>query len=229
MKYSYSRLSMYDRCPRKFRYKYIDLLDIDTDSPVFEKGKYFHAILEHYPKIPTWEFKYPENKANAPAMLKQILKFCETDRRYQYLIGKPLYQREQQFYLNPALENCEEADQLINGCIDYVGVVDDCAILVDWKSGKTQKYASFKQLELYSIWAFNNFPEINTVKTMLFFVEQDAILPNSIDRSEVEFIKNKLMDSIEKVEFDTEYKKCVKEDCQYCDYITHCQPFKVKI
>jgi CRISPR/Cas system-associated exonuclease Cas4 (RecB family) len=228
MNYSYSRLSIYDRCPRKFKFRYIDELDIDTDSPVFEKGKYFHAILEKYPDIPEWDFKYSDNKNNAADMLKQIRTFCETDKRYQYLIGKVLYQREQQFYLNHALENCDEENQFINGCIDYVGVTDDCVLLIDWKSGKTQKFASFKQLELYSIWAFNNFPKINTVKTMLFFIEQDSILTNSIDRTEVDYIKKSLIEKIKTIESDTDYKKCVKEDCHYCEYNLNCKPFKVK-
>ena len=42
-------------------------------------------------------------------------------------------------------------ESIINGIIDYVGHYNDNIILVDWKTGMSQKYASLNQLKFYSL------------------------------------------------------------------------------
>lgn len=230
MNYSYSRLSMFDRCPKKFEYRYITKFEIpDKDNVIFERGKFLHALIEQYPALPEFEFKYKENIDMKMEYISLISNLCRNDKKMKYLLSpEVLYSKEQQFYLDAMMCNCDEENQLVNGIIDYVGLTDKYVILCDWKSGRTQKYASFDQLKFYCIWAFNNFPHINTVKAFLYFIEQNIYVYEEIDRADVWNIKNKYLKKIDIIESTTDFKKIIKEDCQYCDYRHDCQPFKVR-
>lgn len=233
MNYSYSRLSMFDRCPKKFHYKYIELYSITDDSAVFEKGRYLHSLLEHYPNIPEFKFEFLDVEDKKDLFIEQIHSLCKYEPKVKFLL-KNCIAREQQFYLerdiNLSLVNCEKDDQLINGVIDYVGKVTDSVILCDWKSGQTQKYASFEQLKLYSIWAFNEFPEINNIILFLYFIEQNLYLRLDLNRDkDFEVIKQNVLNKINTIETTKEYNKIKKEDCQYCPYFQECNPYKVKI
>src|SRR5262245_14750592 len=44
--YSHSRLSAYEDCPRKFRYRYVDEIKVDTEGVEAFMGKRVHEILE---------------------------------------------------------------------------------------------------------------------------------------------------------------------------------------
>jgi CRISPR/Cas system-associated exonuclease Cas4 (RecB family) len=220
---------MFDRCPKKFHYRYIERFVIpDDDNPVFEKGKYFHALLEHYPEIPEYEFKFKENRDKKMDYIKFITDLCRDDKKIQFLFANGVY-REKQFYLDKNLDNCGEEDQLVNGIIDFVGKIDNNIIICDWKSGHTQKYASFEQLKLYAIWVFNEFPLINNVVCFFYFVEQEDYIRLDITREECVVNKQALLNKINNIETTTDFTKTKKEDCQYCPYVKDCNPFKLKV
>ena len=229
MNFSYSRMSCYTRCPKKFEFKYIfELKPPNEDTVIFERGRYLHTLLEHYPTLPEFQFKFSENELMKMDYITLISNFCR-DKKVKHLFDITLY-KEKQFYLDKDLNNCEVENQLINGSIDYVGKSNDQTIvLVDWKSGKTQKYASFEQLKLYSLWAFNEFPDINKVVAILYFIEQDLNIRLDIIRDEVQLIKDKTLELISEINNSTEFKKNIKEDCQYCPFYEDCKPYKVKI
>jgi putative RecB family exonuclease len=44
--YSHSRLSTFEDCPRKFRYRYVDQIKVDTEGVEAFMGKRVHEILE---------------------------------------------------------------------------------------------------------------------------------------------------------------------------------------
>jgi CRISPR/Cas system-associated exonuclease Cas4 (RecB family) len=229
MKFSYSRLSLYKECPKKFWYKYIDKSIISTDSPIFEKGKFIHALIETYPNLPAYEFKFEEVRSKMIQYITQIFDLCATDKKMIWLLDNCLF-REKQFYLNHALNNCTEEDgSLVNGIIDYVGMIGETLIIADWKTGQTQKYASFEQLKLYSIWAFNEFPEINSVRCFFFFIEQNKTLHLEIKRSELSGLKLNVLSVIDDINKDTVFKKKPADNCKYCDKYNDCKPYNVQM
>jgi hypothetical protein len=56
------------------------------------------------------------------------------------------------------------------GIADLITLQDDKAYLVDYKTGKSSKYADTKQLEVLSLAIFKHFPEVKKVKAGLLFV-----------------------------------------------------------
>jgi CRISPR/Cas system-associated exonuclease Cas4 (RecB family) len=125
--------------------------------------------------------------------------------------------------------NNEIDESLLNGIIDYIGKYNDSIILVDWKTGLSQKYASLDQLKFYSLYIFNNFSDINKLKLFLFFVEQDVYVYEEVTRDDYETIKNKYINIISNIKNDIEYKCNKKDDCLRCEYYENCKPFNIKV
>jgi ATP-dependent helicase/nuclease subunit B len=232
MSYSYSGISLYEKCPKKYYYKYILKLTLPfEDKPVFEKGRFIHHIIEFYPTLPEFKFKFKEVENKKDEYLKQINTFIETNKKMKFLLSnETLLHREKVFYLDKNLKEVNTKEEsLLNGIIDYIGQYQDNILIVDWKSGKSTKYASLNQLKYYSLYIFNNFPNINKLKILLFFVEQDKCMYEEVTRDDYNNIKEKYLNIITKIETDTEYKNTKCEDCIHCDYYLECKPFQIKL
>lgn len=62
------------------------------------------------------------------------------------------------------------------GIADLVVLDNDRAFLVDYKTGKSSRYADTKQLEILSLALFKHFPQLKKVKAgLLFVVAQDFV------------------------------------------------------
>ena len=232
MSFSYSKISLYERCPKKYFFKYIEKIVVPfEDKPVFEKGRFIHHILEHYPDLPEFKFKFKEVEDCKNKYLTETNKLITNNKKVNFFLNKDiLLHREKEFFLDENLKEVKTREEsIINGIIDYVGQYNDNIILVDWKTGLTQKFASLNQLKFYSLYIFNNFLTINKLKVFLFFVEQDAYIHEDITREDSEKIKEKYLNLIENISTDQEYKCKKKEDCISCEYYEICKPFKVKL
>ena len=50
--YSASRLAVYEQCPRKFKYKYVDKIPVPFEpSLALTRGKVIHSLLEFHGKM----------------------------------------------------------------------------------------------------------------------------------------------------------------------------------
>ena len=74
--------------------------------------------------------------------------------------------------LTKGLEPCEffAKDVWWRGIADLIILQGDKAYVVDYKTGKSAKYADPKQLELLSLALFKHFPQVKKVKGGLLFV-----------------------------------------------------------
>jgi hypothetical protein len=59
------------------------------------------------------------------------------------------------------------------GIADLIILQDDKALTVDYKTGKSSKYADLKQLEILSLAIFKHFPHVKKVKAGLMFLFAD--------------------------------------------------------
>lgn len=232
MSFSYSKISLYERCPKKYYFKYIEKLQVPfEDKPVFEKGRFIHHIIEHYPELPEFNFKFKEVEDKKLDYLNQINEFITKNKKAKFFLDQNvLLHREKEFFLNEKLEEVKTREEsIINGIIDYVGHYNDNIILVDWKTGMSQKYASLNQLKFYSLYIFNNFPSINKLKVFLFFVEQDEYIYEELTRTDYKKTEEKYLKLIHTILDDTEYKCKKAEDCMRCEYYENCKPFKINL
>jgi hypothetical protein len=143
-----------------------DYTEKETEAMLY--GTLFHEAAENFVKDDTpipEKFKYAEsaltNLKNKPGK-----KLCE------YKLG-----------LTEDLEPCGFFDENVwfRGIADLIILDGDTAWVVDYKTGKSARYADKGQLELMALATFKHFPEIKKVKAGLLFVIAKALIKDSYD------------------------------------------------
>jgi hypothetical protein len=85
--------------------------------------------------------------------------------------------------LTSNLEPCGFFDKEVwwRGVADLIIINDDKAYVIDYKTGKSAKYADTKQLELLSCALFKHFPNVKKVKGGLLFVVSNDLIKDNYD------------------------------------------------
>jgi hypothetical protein len=155
--WSYSSLDLFDQCPHKY-YRLRVKKDIkEPPSEHLSYGLDVHKAAEEFIRdgVPIPE-KY---SYLVPALTK--LRDYEGEKLCEYRMG-----------LTRKLEPCAFYDKQVwwRGIADLIVLQGDSAKIVDYKTGKSSKYADTKQLELLSLAVFKHFPQVKRVKGGLLFV-----------------------------------------------------------
>ena len=157
--WSFSSIKTFEQCPKKFYHlKVAKDFQEDQNAEHLIYGTRFHEAAEFYIRDNTPlppEFKYAKPSLdNLKARPGQ--KLCE------YEMG-----------LTENLEPCGFKDPNVwwRGIADLIILEDDgTARVLDYKTGKSAKYADTGQLELMALAVFKHFPQVHTVKAGLLFV-----------------------------------------------------------
>lgn len=155
--WSYSSLDLFNQCPQKY---YRLRVKKDIKEPPTEHLSYgldVHKAAEEYIRdgVPIPEkYKYLE-----PSL--EMLRNYEGDKLCEYRMG-----------LTRKLEPCDFLGKGVwwRGIADLIILQGDSAKIVDYKTGKSSKYADTKQLEILSLAVFKHFPQVKRVKAGLLFV-----------------------------------------------------------
>lgn len=158
--WSFSSMKMFDQCPKKYYHlKVAKDYEEDFNTEAILYGNQFHEAAEGYirdgGKLDP-RFKYAKkalDKLNAIPGTK----LCE------YKMG-----------LTEDLEPCGFFDENVwwRGVVDLAIIDEDKgeARVIDYKTGKSVRYADTGQLELMTLAIFKHFPQITRVKAGLLFV-----------------------------------------------------------
>tara|TARA_R100000963_G_C4642263_1_gene105890 strand:- start:261 stop:929 length:669 start_codon:yes stop_codon:yes gene_type:complete len=168
--WSYSSLSLFKQCPRRFFRERIlkDISEPERDYLIY--GKEAHQAAEEYGR----------DGVDIPEKYKFIQPYVD---KLMKTAGEKYY--EYKMALTCDLEPCsfEDTDSAWwRGIADFVAVDGDKALLVDYKTGKSTRYADTKQLEVLSLALFRHFPEVTTVKGGLLFVVAEELVEESFYR-----------------------------------------------
>ncbi len=80
---------------------------------------------------------------------------------------------------------------IVNGATAWVG---------DWKTGKSSKYADTSQLELMAAMTMTHFPEVQKVKSMLFFIVPNDVILSLYRREQMPEILSKWVGHVSAIE-----------------------------
>ena len=174
--WSYSSLSLFQQCPKKYYHLRVekDYKEPETDALLY--GKRLHEAAEFYigkdtPLPP--QFAFIKNTLDLLKTLGEGGEFlCE------YRMG-----------LTRDLQPCEFFDKNVwwRGVADLVILKDDKAYLVDYKTGKSSRYADTKQLEILALALFKHKPNIKLVKGgLLFLLANDFVKVDYEDSQQAE-------------------------------------------
>ena len=161
--WSYSSLSLFQQCPHKYyRLRVVkDIVEPPTEHLNF--GLDVHKVCEDYISK---DVPIPEKYSYIQQPLDSLKKM-EGEKLCEYKMG-----------LTRDLEPCGFFDKNVwwRGVADLIILQGEKAMVVDYKTGKSSRYADTKQLDILSLAAFKHFPQVQHVKGgLLFLVAGDLI------------------------------------------------------
>lgn len=128
--WSYSKLTLYEQCPAKFKYRYILGLP-GAGSAAMERGTAYHKALElHGPGTPTPLWLAPH--------LPHIQGVMKGAKREHIITFAPKWEKLK-----------EGARYWFKAVLDIMQIKKKVGVVVDWKTGKEYD-THVDQLELYS-------------------------------------------------------------------------------
>ena len=157
--WSFSKAKAFEQCPKQFYHEKILKQYPVEETDAMRYGTEFHKACEDYIKseapLPK-KFDFIQQTLDA-LNEKRGIKMCE-----------------QKLGLTADLEPCGFFDKRVwfRGIADLViiDVLTGVAWVIDYKTGKSLKYADKGQLELMALVVFKHYPQITRVKAGLLFV-----------------------------------------------------------
>jgi len=185
--WSFSKIKAFEQCPKQFYHMKIarDYVESETEAMLY--GTAFHTAAEEYIRD---NKPMPSQFGYAVAALdrlraKQGNKLCE------YKLG-----------LTKDLEPCGFSDEDVwfRGIADLIILDEDVAWVVDYKTGKSARYADKGQLELMALVVFKHFPQVETVKAGLLFVVSKNLIKDVYTKEQVPALWEKWLADYSKME-----------------------------
>jgi len=175
-RWSFSSIKLFEQCPRKYHHLKIlkDYVESETEAMLY--GTRFHEAAEFYIKNDTPLPQYFSFVKSTLDNLKQMSgeKLCE-------------YEMGVKEDLTPCAFN--DPDVWFRGIADLLILDHETGEgrVIDYKTGKSAKYADPGQLELMALCVFKHFPTIKKVKSGLLFVVCNAFIKDkhSADQQDV--------------------------------------------
>jgi len=162
-----------------------DYDDRVTDAMLY--GTAFHTAAEEYVRDGT---PMPERFDYAVSAIDSLVskkgeKLCE------YELG-----------LDEDLKPCTFSDEDVwfRGIADLIILDDDLAWIIDYKTGKSARYADVGQLELMALAVFKHFPQVDNIRAGLLFVVSKDLIKSSYTRDQEDTLWHKWKNSFGRME-----------------------------
>ena len=185
--WSFSKIKAFEQCPKQFYHMRIakDYIESETEAMLY--GTAFHQAAEEYIRDGTpmpAKFDYAVGALDS-LKSKQGNKLCE------YKLG-----------VTKDLEPCGFTDKGVwfRGIADLIILDDDVAWVVDYKTGKSARYADKGQLELMALVVFKHFPQVEKVKAGLLFVVSKDLIKDVYTKEQVPALWEKWLADYSKLE-----------------------------
>lgn len=228
--YSFSKICVFEECQFKFYLKYCQKIKTTPDEKFFEKGRFYHYVLENYPNPLKEKFIFQFNSENkVKEFQKQIKRFIQNEKIKKILKNK----RKNEVEIKLLFEGNEF--KVFDGNkyeSDFYGYVDSIlkdengeVYIIDWKSkkGKDNFRPSWFQLEIYAYWFFLKFPNINKAHILFGYIEDVDIEERILERDkDLSRIEKTLINKINKIEQTEFFEKQKDRTCKWCEYFLHC-------
>jgi putative RecB family exonuclease len=251
--YSHSKLASYENCPRQYKLKYIDKIELPEAGEGIEAflGSRVHETLEklHKELILTklnsldellhyyeelWDKHWHENVA--------IVKRGYTKEHY-FNAGREAisgyYKRYQPFNQSKTLSTehllaFKIDDFSIRGFIDRVGYKGNGIYEIhDYKvSGylpSQEKLDSDRQLALYQIGIKEQFRDAADIRLIWHYLLFDKEITSTRTDAQLEDLKKEIVAQIHTIENDTRFEPKESALCDWCEYPEHCPAKKHEI
>lgn len=233
MNISYSRISTYSQCPLKYKYQYIDKLDIS--APALRIGSTCHKIIANQLAKPKLDNKLDyidiidivEDNNTSDSELKEVLNIVTEDKIK--LIIDTLSLRYTSYEVEKRYEYYDEENK-----VNLVGVIDLLLYnksrkeytILDFKTSKINKKGThyppdWLQLRMYYHILTKN--KMNIDKNLcVFFLRSGLRVYDQITNRKFAYMKRKVYKIAKEIREDTQFKPKLNKFCYYCPYKDKC-------
>ena len=250
--YSYSRLESYEKCPQKFKFRYIDKIIPEVEKSVeAHLGKSVHHALEwlytqvkekRIPSIDDLIENYVQawEREFAPNML--IVNKQLTFKDYQikgveflvsyYISNKPFDENTLELEKRIYLTLDKEGKYKLTGFIDRLSynLTTNEYEIHDYKTANSppsmERLKKDRQLALYSLAIKELFGEDKEVKMVWHFLALNKKFIHKKTNEELQTLKTEVIALIEKIESTTNFPPNVSPLCSWCEYKSICPAWK---
>lgn len=246
--YSYSKLSTFEQCPLKFKFKYIDYLESDFEETIEGfLGKQVHKTLE-------WIYNSQEKHFELDDIVKYFIDSWNNNFNLDIKIIKQLpaehyFNKGIKFLINYFLRNSPFKDNtiatekkvLINldpkGEYKLMGYIDrlvhnpttNIFEIHDYKTGtikSPEMLDNDRQLALYSIAVRDSFEDVNDIFLIWHFLDYNQEIRSKRTLQELENLKKNVIELINKIESTTHFQANPGPLCNWCEFQSKCPAFK---
>lgn len=216
--WSFSGLKEYEQCPFK---RYLNKVGghRGPQSPAANRGNEYHDAIE----------KYIDGRSGSLPKIHEASRPFIDALRDRFAEGSIIL--EQNWYIDREWNTVDESNVISSNDFWAIFIIDcfefeskTSACITDWKTGKSKnnemKHA--EQLMLYSIAAFERFPDLEYIKVQCAYVDEGHIsLQRGFNRKQVQLFKNQFAKRATIMTTATEFlPKPSKFNCKWCDYKT---------
>lgn len=246
--YSHSRLSSFEDCPRKFKYRYVDELKVDSEGVEAFMGKRVHEILER--------LYHHVARFGKPPSLAQVLERFQKDwaGAWHDKVMIVRVENSPEYYHDRGarcLENFYRAHYPFNdgetvgleqrvhlqldgeGRYRAVGIVDRIVRRSDGvfeiHDYKTSGYLPHqrrvdedRQLALYQIGLSQTYPDARDVELVWHYLVFNKTLRSRRTPEALEKLCGETVRLIDAIEAETEYRAKPGPLCRWCEYADMC-------
>ena len=215
---SKSQINNYESCPQKWKLDKIDKIP-QPPSPILERGKEVHAVLEHFYEGAETVTEAVHNMLDNPLARKhnkEIKNFIEFNKRLS---------SDGETLLHPVMieEYLKDKELNISGFVDAVYVNErDETLVLDYKTGKLRPLSHHRfELALYARMVELNKGVVPT-HWGIYFVDHDVLKTERVKEDEVYKAMAKVHEVRSKINAK-EFPRRPKYPCTWCPYYkTHC-------
>jgi len=253
--YSHSRLSTFEQCPLKFKYRYIDKIIPEIEKTIeIHLGSTVHDALE-------WLYIQIQNK-KLPTIDEIIVYYAEKwEENYKPEIiivkngitTKDYFNKGVQFILNYYTKNHpfddgtieiekkilinldEEGKYKLQGFIDRLvhNIETGKYEVHDYKTAnflpKQEKFENDRQLALYSIGVKDLFGQDKEVLLIWHYLAHNQKICSCRTNEQLKILKSETIKLINKIEATEKFPSQITKLCNWCEYKSMCPKFGKKI
>lgn len=208
--YSYSRMATFKKCPAKFKYAYMDKVDVPfIPSPAMVRGSEIHDSLEAFVSGHS-EILHPDIHEHYGQFFFSIRETAKT------------IEPEHRWALNWDLEPCDYNDSncMVRGFMDLRFTMEGQRVQIyEYKTGKIYP-EHHAQMWLYGVATLLEMPDEECVDVTAVYLDQKKNKKISYPRSMLFEYKPMLMKEIQEIEDrpESEFHTNPSYACRWCQF-----------
>lgn len=220
--YSYSKISTYQGCPRKFKLQYIDKLP-EVPSDALEIGSEVHEWIKNYTQhcqdagLQT-DLEFLRSVNARPEVMELLERFADT-----HMFAPGNYTFEEMWKM-------DFEGYTWWAVVDLLEDRGETVIITDYKTDRAIRsqadIESDLQLKIYAERASEKVPEAQEFICRIDFVRFGVIREVTYMREDIPKIKREMLSAVERIESDEEFKARPGAMCAWCSWTADCPAIK---